>query len=167
MNIEAPAIAQRLFARLCRGDNLLLSSNGSAEDADLFRQLEADEDPCRSFFLVLGFHLRRGDNCYYFTVDDEAPANIEGKLDKTIRLMRLLDFLSTHVENFGEGVIFSAPSVAARCNAERRQLERRSADTKSRDPFFQRRRIAGAPSHQCQILRVGNRTFDRNTARAG
>jgi hypothetical protein len=30
----------------------------------------------------------------------------------------LLDFLSTHVESFGEGVVFSAVTLAARCNAD-------------------------------------------------
>ena len=46
-----------------------------------------------------------------------------------IRLIRLLDFLSTHIENFGEGVIFSAATLGARCNgdpkAERFLLETR------------------------------------------
>jgi hypothetical protein len=116
MNIEAPAIARRLFVRLCRGDNLLLSRNGSSEDAELFARVEADEEPCRTFFETLGFRLQRSDNCYYFTADDEPQANQETKLDRMIRLVRLLDFLSTHIENFGEGQIFSASALVARCN---------------------------------------------------
>lgn len=116
MNIEAPAIARTLFARLCRGDNLLLSRNGSSEDADLFARLEADEEACRTFFETLGFRLQKSDNCYYFTTENEPAANLETKLEKMIRLVRLLDFLSTHIENFGEGQIFSATTLAARCN---------------------------------------------------
>jgi hypothetical protein len=66
----------------------------------------------------LGFRLQPGDNCYYFTTDDEPSTNLESKLDRLIRLTRLLDFLSTHVESFGEGVVFSATNLAARCNAD-------------------------------------------------
>ena len=108
MNMEAPAIARRLFTRLCRGENLLLSRNGSSEDAELFTRLEADERPCQTFFETLGFRLQKSDNCYYFTAEEEPQANLEAKLDQMIRLVRLLDFLSTHIENFGEGQIFSA-----------------------------------------------------------
>jgi hypothetical protein len=117
MNIEAPPIARRLFARLCRGDNLLLSSNGPSEDADIFARLEGGEEGlCRTFFDTLGFHLQKSDNCYYFTAEDEPQANLEMKLERMIRLVRTLDFLSTHIENFGEGQVFSAPALAARCN---------------------------------------------------
>ncbi len=116
MNIEAPAIARRLFARLCRGDNLLLSRNGSSEDAELFARVEAEEGTCRTYFETLGFQLQKSDNCYYFTAEDEPQVNLELKLDRMIRLVRWLDFLSTHVENFGEGQIFSASTLAGRCN---------------------------------------------------
>ena len=118
MNIEAPAIARRLFFRLCKGDNLLLSRNGPGEDAKLFEQVEADEGPCQRYFDVLGFQLQRGDNYYYFTAQDEPQANLETKLDRMIKLVRLLDFLSTHVETFSEGQIFSASTLAARCNGD-------------------------------------------------
>ena len=116
MKIEVPAIARRLFTRLTRGDNLLLSRNGSNEDAELFTQVEADEGPCQNYFETFGFHLHKSDNCYYFTAEDEPQANLETKLDKMIRLVRLLNFLSTHIESFGEGQIFSAATLAARCN---------------------------------------------------
>jgi hypothetical protein len=33
-----------------------------------------------------------------------------------IRLVRILDFFSSHIENFGEGQVFSATALAARCN---------------------------------------------------
>jgi len=121
MNIEAPAIARRLFSRLCKGDNLLLSHNGPGEDAELFKQLEQienDGEPCRRYFEILGFRLQRGDNCYYFTAQEEPQANLETKLDRMIRLVRLLDFFSTHIETFGEGQIFSASTLAARCNGD-------------------------------------------------
>lgn len=118
MNVEAPAIARRLFSRLCKGDNLLLSRNGTSEDAQLFEQVEAEEEPCRQYFDILGFRLQRGDNCYYFTTQDEPQANVETKLDRVIRLVRFLDFFSSHVENFSEGQIFSASTLAARCNGD-------------------------------------------------
>jgi hypothetical protein len=117
MNVEAPAIARRLFARLSRGDNHLLSRNGPGEDADLFKRLEGgDEDPCRNFFELLGFRLQKSDNCYYLTVDEEPQANQEAKLEQMVRLVRMLDFLSTHVEGFAEGQVFSGPALVARCN---------------------------------------------------
>jgi hypothetical protein len=119
MNVEAPAVARRLFARLCKGENLLLSRNGPGQDAELFQQVEAgDEDACRAYFDILGLHLERGDGCYYFTAEDDPQVNIEAKLDRMVRLVRLLDFFSTHVENFGEGQIFSASTLAARCNGD-------------------------------------------------
>ena len=118
MKLEVPAIARRLFTRLTRGDDLILSRNGPAEDAELFAQLEAEEGPCEEYFATLGFHLKKSDNCYYFTAEDEPQANLEVKLDKMIRLVRLLDFLSTHIESFGEGQIFSAATLAARCNTD-------------------------------------------------
>lgn len=123
MNIEAPPVARRLFSRLCKGDNLLLSRNGPPEDADLFEEierLEANGEPCRRYFEVLGFHLQRGDNCYYFTADEEPLTNLEGKLDRMIKLVRVLDFFSTHIEGFAEGQVFSATSLAARCNGDTR-----------------------------------------------
>jgi hypothetical protein len=123
MNIEAPPVVRRLFSRLCKGDNLLLSRNGPSEDADLFEEierLEANEEPCKRYFEVLGFRLQRGDNYYYFTADEEPQTNVEAKLDRMIKLVRLLDFFSTHVESFAEGQIFSATSLAARCNGDTR-----------------------------------------------
>jgi len=116
MKIEVPAIAGRLFARLTHGDDLLLSRNGPNEDADLFAQLEADEAGCEAYFSTLGYHLRKSDGCYYFTTDDEPYANLETKLDRLVRLVRVLDFLSTHIESFGEGLTFSAATLGARCN---------------------------------------------------
>jgi hypothetical protein len=122
MTIEAPAVAQRLFIRLCRGPNRLLSQNGPDDDGDFYRQVEEPEveTACRIFFAVLGFRLQKGDGCYYFTADDEPQANLESKLEKVIRLVRLLDFLSTHIEHFGEGIIFSASTLAAKCHGDAR-----------------------------------------------
>ena len=68
--------------RLCRGDNLLLSCNGPGDDADLFRQLEAEEGRCREYFAVLGFRLQRGDNCFFLAAEDDPQVNLETKLDK-------------------------------------------------------------------------------------
>jgi hypothetical protein len=118
MKVEAPSVARRLFSRLCKGDNLLLSRNGPGDDAQLYIQVEADEENCRIYFEVVGFRLQRGDNCYFFTTQEEQPATLESKLDKMVRLVRLLDFISTHVETFGEGQIFSASTLAARCNGD-------------------------------------------------
>ncbi len=120
MSLEAPAVARSIFTRLCKGNNLLLSRNGPGEDADLFIRLEAEEEACRSYFEVLGFHLKRGDNYYYFATEDESQANVENKLEKVIELVRLLDFLSSRVDSFGEGQIFPAPVLAARCNGDPR-----------------------------------------------
>lgn len=120
MTIEAPAVARRLFTRLCRGENRLLSQNGPDDDADLYRHVEDPdmEAACRTFFAVLGFRLQKGDGCFYFAAEDEPQINLETKLEKMIRLVRLLNFLSTHIENFGEGVIFSAATLGARCNGD-------------------------------------------------
>lgn len=118
MKIEAPPMAKRLFSRLCKGDNLLLSRNGAGEDAELFELVEMDEEPCRQYFEILGFKLQRGDNYYYFAAEDDPQANLEAKLDRMVRLVRLLDFFTTHVESFGEGQIFSATTLAARCNGD-------------------------------------------------
>jgi hypothetical protein len=86
----------------------------------LYRQVEEPdvEAACRTLFGVIGFQLQKGDGCYYFTVDDEPQANVESKLEKMIRLVRLLDFLSTHIEHFGEGVIFSADKLATKCHGD-------------------------------------------------
>ena len=64
--------------------------------------------------------FRGGDNCFFFAAEDDPQVNLETKLDKMIRLVRLLDFLSTHIDSFGEGVIFSAATLAARCNGDSR-----------------------------------------------
>src|SRR6266478_3008778 len=118
MKIEAPAIARRLFFRLCKGDNFLLSSNGSSEDAELFKLVQDDFEACEQYFEFLGFRLKPADNCYYFTAPDDPPVNVEAKLDRMIRLVRLLDFFSSHVESFGEGQIFSSATLSARCNGD-------------------------------------------------
>jgi hypothetical protein len=118
MNIEVPESARRVFNRLCKGENLILSQNGPDDDPELFQQLEDDAPKCRLFFEILGFNLQKSDNCYYFTVDEEPHANIENKVERMVRLVRLLDFLTTHVEHFSEGQIFSASSITARCNGD-------------------------------------------------
>jgi hypothetical protein len=118
--IEVPTIARDLFVRLSRGENRLLSRNGPDHDAELFRQVESaeEEEACRAYFAVLGYRLERGDGFYYFAAEDESLGNMEDKLERMIRLIRLLDFLSTHIENFGEGVIFSATTLGARCSGD-------------------------------------------------
>ncbi|MGZ4963657.1 MAG: condensin complex protein MksE [Limisphaerales bacterium] len=55
---------------------------------------------------------------YYFTAEDDPQANLEAKLDRMVRLVRILDFFTSHVESFGEGQIFSATTLAARCNGD-------------------------------------------------
>lgn len=122
MTIEAPAVAHRLFSRLCRGPNRLLSQNGPDEDADLYRLVAEPEieAACITFFAVIGLRLQKGDGCYYFTADEEPLANLESKLERMIRLVRLLDFLSTHIEHFGEGVIFSAATLVVKCQGDAR-----------------------------------------------
>jgi len=122
MTIEAPTVAHRLFARLCRGPNRLLSENGPDEDADLYRLVAEPEveAACITFFAVIGLQLQKGDGCYYFTADEEPQPNLEAKLEKMIRLVRVLDFLSTHIEHFGEGVIFSAATLTLKCQGDAR-----------------------------------------------
>ncbi len=121
MNLKAPAIIRKVFNRLCKGDNLLLSSNGPEEDADLFQQLEADDgNECREYFAALGLRLEKGNNYYFCTPEDEPQINIEQKLERLVKLLRLLDFLSTHIESFGEGVTFSAVNLAVRCGDDAR-----------------------------------------------
>ena len=118
--IEAPAIARRVFDRLCRGDNLLLSSNGPGEDAELYRQLQANEEGCRDYFAVIGIHLHEGDNFFYCTAEQEQQTAAELKLEKVVRAIRMLDFFSSYIDSFGEGVIFSSVSLAARCSGDPR-----------------------------------------------
>lgn len=120
MSSEAPPFSRALFARLCRGENLILSRNGPVEDADLFRQLEAAEDPCRDYFLPLGYRLERGDGFYFFSLEDELQTTVEDKIVRMIRMVRVLDFLSTNVESFGEGVVFSAATLTSRCQGDSR-----------------------------------------------
>jgi len=120
MNGEAPTFVAVLFARLCRGDNLILSRNGPESDGDLFRQVEAGEDACRAYFMPLGYRLERGDNCYFFSLEDEPQTTLESKLERMIRMLRLLDFLSSHIENFGEGVVFSAATLTSRYQGDSR-----------------------------------------------
>jgi hypothetical protein len=104
------------------GPNRLLSQNGPDDDADLYRQIEEPEveAACRAFFAVLGLRLQRGDGCYYFTADEEPLANLERKLERMVYLVRLLDFLSTHIEHFGEGVIFSVAALEVKCQGAAR-----------------------------------------------
>lgn len=120
MSSDAPPFSRALFARLCRGDNLILSRNGPTEDADLFRQVEAAEDPCRDYFMPLGYRLERGDGFYFFSLEDEPQATVEDKIVRMIRMVRLLDFLSANVESFGEGVVFSAATLTSRCQGDSR-----------------------------------------------
>lgn len=120
MSSTAPPFARALFARLCRGENLILSRNGPAEDADLFRQVEAAEVPCRDYFMPLGFRLEPGDGFYFFSLEDESTTTVEDKIVRMIRMVRLLDFLSTNIESFSEGVVFSAPNLTSRCQGDSR-----------------------------------------------
>jgi hypothetical protein len=120
MSSEAPPFSRALFARLCRGENLILSRNGPVDDADLFRQIETAEDPCRDYFIPLGYRLEPGDGFYFFSLEDEPQATVEDKIVRMIRMVRLLDFLSTNVESFGEGVVFSAATLTSRCQGDSR-----------------------------------------------
>ncbi|MDB6024480.1 MAG: hypothetical protein JWM68_703 [Verrucomicrobiales bacterium] len=118
MTIEAPPVVRRLFSRLSNRDNRILSRNGPDQDPDLFVQVEASESACSNFLKVLGYRLEKGDNCFYLVSEDETRDRVEAKLEQTIRLVRLLNFLSIHVEGFGEGQTFSAINLAARCNGD-------------------------------------------------
>lgn len=115
-------LLKRLFQRLTRGSNLILSENGPNGDRELYRMLAENdmEASCRAYFARTGYRLTAGDNCFYFTTEDEIAITQEEKLKRLIELVTLLNFLTQHIEGFGEGVIFSATDLASRCQSDLR-----------------------------------------------
>ena len=117
-----PDITKRLFQRLTRGSNLILSENGPNGDRELYRFLVENEyfEACREYFLQIGLSLEAGDNCFYFVPDEEIAVTQEEKLRRIVELVTLLNFLAQHIEGFGEGVVFSAIDLASRCQNDSR-----------------------------------------------
>jgi hypothetical protein len=120
-----PDLLKRLFQRLTRGSNLILSENGSGGDRELYRALVESQyvEGCQIYFQKIGLHLEEGDNCFYFVPEEEIAITQEEKLKRIVELVTLLNFLTQHVEGFGEGVVFSATDVASRCQNDPRSTK--------------------------------------------
>ena len=117
-----PDITKRLFQRLTRGANLILSENGPGGDRELYRSLVENEyvEACQEYFRQIGLRLEQGDNCFYLVSEDEIAITQEEKLRRIVELVTLLNFLTQHIEGFGEGVVFSAIDLASRCQNDPR-----------------------------------------------
>lgn len=120
-----PDLIKRIFQRLTRGNNLILSENGPGGDRELFRTLVENQyvDASREYFLQIGLRLEAGDNCFYFVPEDEIAITQEEKLKRIVEQVTLLNFLTQHIEGFGEGVVFSAVDLASRCQNDPRSTK--------------------------------------------
>lgn len=127
MNDRQPPtyIIKRLFQRLTRGSNLILSENGPGGDRELYSTLVENQyvEICREYFLQIGLRLEEGDNCFYFVPEEEIAITQEEKLKRIVELVTLLNFLTQHIEGFGEGVVFSATDFASRCQNDPRSTK--------------------------------------------
>jgi hypothetical protein len=127
MNDRQPPsdLIKRLFQRLTRGNNLILSENGPGGDRELYRILVENQyvEACREYFLQIGLRLEEGDNCFYFVPEDEIAITQEEKLKRIVEQVTLLNFLTQHIEGFGEGVVFSAVDLASRCQNDPRSTK--------------------------------------------
>lgn len=120
-----PYLNKRLFQRLTRGANLILSENGPGSDRDLYHNLVENQciDACRQYFQEIGLRLEEGDNCLYFVPEEENTNTQEDKLKRIVELVTLLNFLIQYIEGFGEGVVFSATDLASRCQNDPRSTK--------------------------------------------
>lgn len=120
-----PDVIKRLFKRLTRGSNLILSENGPGGDRALYRTLVENQyiEACREYFQQIGLRLEEGDNCFYFVPEEEIAITQEEKLKRIVELVILLNFLTQHIEGFGEGVVFSAIDLASRCQNDPRSTK--------------------------------------------
>ncbi|MDQ8195681.1 hypothetical protein QEH59_14700 [Coraliomargarita sp. SDUM461004] len=120
-----PDIIKQLFQRLSRGSNLILSENGPGGDRELYRSLQESQyvQACRDYFQKIGLRLVEGDNCFYFVPDEEISITQEEKLRRIVEQVTLLNFLTQHIEGFGEGVVFSAIDLASRCQNDPRSAK--------------------------------------------
>ena len=120
-----PEIIKRLFQRLTRGNNLILSENGPGGDRELFRILQENQyvQSCRDYFQRTGLNLVEGDNCFYFVSEEEIAITQEEKLKRIVEHVTLLNFLTRYIEGFGEGVVFSAIDLASRCQNDPRSTK--------------------------------------------
>lgn len=120
-----PEIIKQLFQRLTRGNNLILSENGPGGDRELYRSMQENQyvQACRDYFQKIGLQLVEGDNCFYFVPEEEIAITQEEKLKRIVEHVTLLNFLTQHIEGFGEGVVFSAIDLASRCQNDPRSAK--------------------------------------------
>lgn len=120
-----PEIIKQLFQRLTRGNNLILSENGPGGDRELYCTLQENQyvQACRDYFQKIGLQLVEGDNCFYFVPEEEISITQEEKLRRIVEQVTLLNFLTQHIEGFGEGVVFSAIDLASRCQNDPRSAK--------------------------------------------
>ncbi|MEM9986278.1 MAG: hypothetical protein AAF804_14390 [Bacteroidota bacterium] len=96
-----PPILVEAFDRLSKGQ--FISANArdqvSGRIYDLLTQREAD---LRAYFLPLGLRLEKGPG-YYYLSRAEARSSLEDKLEKLIRVLTWLEWLTGVAPNLGPG----------------------------------------------------------------
>jgi hypothetical protein len=116
--IAVPPRVRELFERLARSrSNRILSLNGPEDDRALFQLVEQDPEPYRAYLAPLGLHLAGGENHFYLTGDDAAPTKVS-KLVALVELVQTLCFFKRHIDDFGEGAVFSELDLAGKCDCD-------------------------------------------------
>ncbi len=116
--VAVPPRVQELFERLARSrSNRILSFNGSEEDRSLFAAVEQDEQKYCDYLVPLGLNLVKGENHYYLTSDDAAQTKVN-KLAALIEIVQTLAFFKRHIDDFGEGAVFSELDLAGKCDGD-------------------------------------------------
>lgn len=104
--------------RLARSrSDRILSLNGSEEDRSLFLAVQEDEDDYMKYLRPLGLTLVGGDNHYYLTGEDATLTKVN-KLSALIDLVQTLCFFKRHIDDFGEGAVFSESDLAGKCDGD-------------------------------------------------
>ncbi|MBD0402410.1 hypothetical protein [Flammeovirga sp. EKP202] len=128
MNIDHNS-TRRVFEMLSRGQ--FLSANTiRPEFRKLYDEVEEYFSAFESVYAPLGFHLKKGNNYFYFSREG-GRQTIEEKIERFYKYIDRLAFFATFAPGFGEGMRFYVKDIVHKCNVEtdlNDQLQRLTSD---------------------------------------
>jgi hypothetical protein len=115
MNV-IPKQSAEVFEILSKGQ--FICSNSTVDAIrKLHTAMSQDFDAFYNYFLGINLILEEGDEFYYF-VRSESRAELERKLEITMKWIDIVDFLKTYDSSFGSGTRFKVANILVRLSVD-------------------------------------------------
>jgi hypothetical protein len=111
--MNVPRQTGEIFEILSKGQ-FICSNSSDIRISKLFDIIDDKEnyESLREYLLNINFILEKGDEFYFLSRRNESKADIERKLEASMKWIDIVDFLKTFDNSFGSGFSFSPSSVA-------------------------------------------------------